>query len=87
MARPFTMRVVDESGHGVAHVRVLTDNGIVCYSLLDGTLSWSESSLMRRSVRFTLNDEAHAFKTAVATLHVTRGSTAVVTLERVKPVS
>ena len=87
LARPFTMRVVDESGHGVAHVRVVTDNGIVCYSLLDGTLSWSESSLMRRSVRFSLNDDAHAFKTRVTTMHVTRGTTAIVTLDRVKPES
>ena len=45
LAQPFTMRVVDETGRGVAHVRVVSDNGIVCYSLLDGTLRWSESSI------------------------------------------
>ena len=86
-ARPFTMRVVDESGRGVPHVRVVTDNGIVCYSLLDGTLRFAESSLMRRSVRFNLNDDSNAFKGAVATVRVTRGSTAIVALERVPPTS
>ena len=82
LAQPFTMRLVDELGHGVAHVRVVTDNGIVCYSLLDGTLRWSESSIMRRSVRFSIYDDTYGFKRTVATLHVKRGSTAVVTLER-----
>ena len=85
LAQPFTMRVVDETGRGVAHVRVVTDNGIVCYSLLDGTLRFAESSLMRRSVRFNVNDDTHAFKGTVATMHVKRGSTAVVTLERIQP--
>ena len=72
---------------GVAHVRVVTDNGIVCYSLLDGTLRWSESSVMRRSVRFSIYDDAHGFAGKVATMHVTRGSIAVVTLERIQPTS
>ena len=87
LAQPFTMRVVDEFGHGVAHVRVVTDNGIVCYSLPDGTLRFAESSLMRRSVRFNVNDDTHAFKGTVATMHVKRGSTSVVTLERIQPTS
>ena len=87
LAQPFTMRVVDEFGQGVAHVRVVTDNGIVCYSLLDGTLRFGESSLMRRPVRFSLYDDAHAFEGAVAAIHVKRGSTAVVTLERIQPAS
>ena len=80
LAQPFTMRVVDEFGHGIAHVRVVTDNGIVCYSLLDGTLRFSESSIMRRFVRFSVNDDAHG-KGKVIALHVKRGSTAVVTLQ------
>ncbi len=82
LAQPFTMRVVDEFGHGISHVRVVTDNSIVCYSLLDGTLRWSESSVMRRSVQFSIHDYAHRFEGTVATMHVKRGSVAVVTLER-----
>ena len=85
LAQPFTMRVVDEFGHGIAHARVVTDNGIVCYSLLDGTLRWSESSVMGRSVRFSIYDDAHGFEGTVATMHVKRGSVAVVTLESIQP--
>jgi hypothetical protein len=85
LAQPFTMRIVDEFGHGVARVRVVTDNGIVCYSLLDGTLRFSESSVMRRSVRFIIYDDAHGFAAKIATMHVKRGSTAVVSLHRIQP--
>jgi hypothetical protein len=87
LAQPFTMRIVDEFGHGVANVRVVTDNGIVCYSLLDGTLRWAESSLMSRSVRFSIHDDAHKFAGTVATIPVKRGSDVVVPLDRIQPAS
>jgi hypothetical protein len=80
---PFTMRVVDaQTGRGVHGLRVTTDNGIVCYSLPDGTLMWGEYSLMSRDVRFTIQDERHRFDGLDTRLHVTRGARAQVTIHR-----
>jgi hypothetical protein len=70
---PFTMRVVDDAGHGVAGLRIVTDNGIVCFTRLDGNVSWSESSLMRRDVRVDVQDQSHIYDDAAATRHFKRG--------------
>jgi hypothetical protein len=52
-ANPFQMRVVDQqTGQGVPHVKLTSDNGIVCYTRADGSVLWTESSLMDRDVRF-----------------------------------
>ena len=51
-ANPFQMRVVDQTGHGVPHVKLTSDNGIVCYTRADGSVLWTESSLMDRDVKF-----------------------------------
>jgi hypothetical protein len=37
------MHVVDEAGRAAAGVRIITDNGIFCFTLLDGTASWRNS--------------------------------------------
>ena len=80
---PFTMRVVDaQTGRGVHGLRVTTDNGIVCYSLPDGTLMWGEYTLMSRDVHFTIQDETNRFKATEAMLLVTHGGKAAVTLNR-----
>jgi hypothetical protein len=51
-AHPFQMRVVDQTGHWIPHVKLTSDNGIVCYTRADGVVLWSESSLMDRDVKF-----------------------------------
>src|SRR5262249_37388375 len=42
-ANPFHMRVVDtKSGEGLGHLRLTSDNGIVCFTKADGSVAWSE---------------------------------------------
>jgi hypothetical protein len=44
---PFQIKVVDEqTGVGVPHLRIITDNGINCYTRENGGVLWDESSLM-----------------------------------------
>lgn len=55
-ANPFMMRIVDgQSGEGLSRVRVTSDEGYVCYTRADGSVSWTESSLMGRVVRFRID--------------------------------
>jgi hypothetical protein len=59
-AFPFTpelkrLRVVDQqTGQGLPHVRLTSDNGIVCYTRADGSVLWTESALMGRDVWFSI---------------------------------
>jgi hypothetical protein len=54
-AHPFQMRIVDQqTGQGLPHVRLTSDNGIVCYTRADGSVLWTESSLMNRDVSFRI---------------------------------
>ena len=54
-ANPFQMRIVDqETGQGISHVRLTSDNGIVCYTRADGSVLWTESALMGRDVSFRI---------------------------------
>jgi hypothetical protein len=70
-ANPFMMRIVDaESGEGLSRVRVTSDEGYVCYTRADGSVLWTESSLMGRDVRFRI-DTVGAKN--VVTAHVTPG--------------
>jgi len=58
-ANPFQMRLVDQAtGKGLAHVRLTSDNGIVCYTRADGSVLWSESALMDRDVSFRIETSA-----------------------------
>ncbi|HZM94768.1 MAG TPA: hypothetical protein VFB92_15165 [Vicinamibacterales bacterium] len=58
-ANPFQMRLVDqETGKGIAHVRLTSDNGIVCYTRADGSVLWTESALMDRDVSFRIETSA-----------------------------
>ena len=58
-ANPFQMRLVDqETGKGLAHVRLTSDNGIVCYTRADGSVLWTESALMDRDVSFRIETSA-----------------------------
>jgi hypothetical protein len=83
---PYSMRIVDGgTGEGVPRLRITTDNGIVCYTLLDGSVTWGESSLMGRAVRFEMQDDAHRFDSTGTTLHVTHGGHATVTVRRAAP--
>jgi hypothetical protein len=80
---PFTTRVVDaQTGQGVPGIRLTTDNGVVCYTQLNGEASWGERSLLGRSVRFDVHDDTGRFVHASATLDVTRGGKAVVSVRR-----
>ena len=80
---PFHMRVVDErTGVGVANLRVVTDNGIACYTRGNGDVIWGESSLMGRDVRFEIQDAARQFDAATATIRITHGGHAELRLRR-----
>ena len=80
---PFHMRVVDErTGVGVANLRVVTDNGIACYTRADGDVTWGESSLMGRDVRFEIQDAARQFDAATATIRITHGGHAEIKSRR-----
>ena len=66
------MKIVDSAtGAGVAGVRVVSDNGIVCHTRYDGEIAWTERVLMGRDVRFTVGAESER---RVVTLRVERGS-------------
>jgi hypothetical protein len=54
MPQPFRMRIVDQQGQGIPKVRVVSDNGIVCHTRADGSIHWTERSLMDREVRFRI---------------------------------
>ena len=64
-ANPFQMRVVDQTGHGLSHVKLTSDNGIVCYTRADGSVLWSESSLMDRDVNFRIEAPGAPITTTV----------------------
>jgi hypothetical protein len=54
-ANPFLMRIVDQdTGQGVARVRLTSDNGFVCYTRADGSVAWTEAALMDRDVSFRI---------------------------------
>ena len=77
-ANPFMMRIVDaENGVGLSRVRVTSDEGYVCYTRPDGSVLWTESSLMGRDVRFRI-DAAGAKR--LVTAHVTPGGHAEFTV-------
>jgi hypothetical protein len=78
-ANPFMMRIVDaQSGEGLSRVRVTSDEGYVCYTRADGSVLWTESSLMGRDVRFRI-DGAGARN--VVTAHVIPGGHAQFTVQ------
>ena len=78
-ANPFQMRVVDQTGHGMAHVKLTSDNGIVCYTRADGSVLWTESSLMDRDVKFHIDMSGTETTT---TLRVVEGGHAEVAIRR-----
>jgi hypothetical protein len=54
-ANPFKMRIVDQqTGQGISHLQLTSDNGIVCYTRADGSVLWTESALMDREVSFRI---------------------------------
>jgi hypothetical protein len=55
-ANPFQMRILDQdTGEGLSHVRVISDSGLVCYTRADGSVLWTETSLMNRDVSFRID--------------------------------
>jgi hypothetical protein len=81
--RPFVTLVVDaETGRPLSHLRITTDNGIVCFTRPDGEANWTEGSLMNRGVRFAVQDDERQFANADATLHVTSGGAATIAVRR-----
>ena len=80
---PFQIRVIDqETGLGVAHVRLTTDNGIFCYTRADGTVTWGESSLMGRNVYFRIESPGYRFPGGGKTIRVTHGGRAELDVSR-----
>jgi hypothetical protein len=50
------MRIVDsQTGEGVHGITVRSDNGIICHTQADGAVRWTESSVMNRDTRFTVD--------------------------------
>ena len=76
---PFLMRILDERGQGVANIRVVSDNGIVCHTRADGSVRWTEHSVMNREVRFRL-DWSNGRRDV--TLHPTAGGRMDVLLDK-----
>jgi hypothetical protein len=77
-ANPFIMRIVSaERGEGLSRVRVTSDEGYVCYTRADGSVLWTESSLMGRDVRFRIDAGAAR---RIVTAHVTPGGLAEFTV-------
>ena len=54
---PFLMRILDEQGHGLPNIRVVSNNGIVCHTQTDGSVRWTERSVMNRDVRFRIDSQ------------------------------
>jgi hypothetical protein len=78
---PFAMHVVDDqTGVGLASLRVTTDNGIICYTRANGDVTWTESSLMRRAVHFEVTDGRNQFQTDGVTANVTPGGQITITV-------
>jgi hypothetical protein len=79
-ANPFQMRVVDQqTGQGISHVRLTSDNGLVCYTRADGSVPWTESALMDRDVSFRIETSATE---RTVTVRVTPGGFAEVAVTR-----
>ena len=79
---PFTMHVVDEAGQDVVGARIVTDNGIVCFTRLDGRASWTELSLLRRTVAVEVHDDYGRYADAFARLDFDSGGRGTVKLHR-----
>jgi hypothetical protein len=75
---PFFMRILDEQGQGIPNIRVVSDNGIVCHTRADGSVRWTEHSVMNRDVRFRI-DWSDGRRDV--TLHPTAGGWADVSLQ------
>ena len=78
-SNPFIMRILNEEGHGVPNIRVVSDNGIVCHTRADGSVRWTERSVMNRDVRFRL-DSSNGDRDVI--LHPTSGGRADVALSK-----
>ena len=76
-SNPFFMRILDEQGQGIPNIRVVSDNGIVCRTQADGSVRWTERSVMN-DVRFRL-DSSNGRRDV--TLHPTAGGRADVSLK------
>jgi hypothetical protein len=76
----FRMKVVDpKTGQGVPKVRVRSDNGIVCHTRYNGEIAWTETVLMGRDVRFSI-DSPDQPKSDTVTLRVSRGGSVTIPL-------
>ena len=84
-ANPYMMRIVDaQSGEGLSRVRVTSDEGYVCYTRADGSVLWTESSLMGRDVRFRI-DAARGKR--LVTARVTPGGHAEFSVHESAPIA
>jgi hypothetical protein len=58
------MNIADQDGRPVPHIKVRTDNGIVCYTNYKGDVTWTEPSLMNRSVTFAIETPGYRLPNA-----------------------
>jgi hypothetical protein len=76
----FRMKIIDPTtGEGAPGVRVQSDNGIVCHTQSNGEIAWTETVLMGRDVRFTIERPGQTDRQKVA-LRVTRSGHAEISL-------
>jgi|SRR5688572_32955638 len=76
----FRMKIVDaRSGLGVPDVEVRSDNGIVCHTGANGEIAWTETVLMERDVRFSI-ELADKDKRETVTLRVSRRGSQTIAL-------
>ena len=72
-SKSFDLRITDPAGNPVPGLRVVSDNGIVCRTRPDGSIRWTEASLMDRDVQFQI---AAPSDNESVTIYVTPGSRA-----------
>ena len=77
VSKPFHLHVTDAAGNDLPGIRVVSDNGIVCRTRPDGSIRWTEASLMGREVKFHI---ATSSGNESVTLHVAPGLRAAIML-------
>jgi hypothetical protein len=68
------MKIVDATGDALPMIEVRSDNGIVCHTRADGEIAWTETVLMDRDVRFSMNQGK------TVTVRVSRGGSTRIVL-------
>jgi hypothetical protein len=76
--KPFHMCVLHPDGKPAGGLRVVSDDGVVCTTKADGSVDWTELSIMNREVTFRISGP-HV--SSNVTLHPTPGGHSEVTVD------